>query len=198
VISSIVYGPVPSRRLGRSLGINNIPPKRCSYSCIYCQLGRTTDMQIERRIYYDPLDIARRVEDRAKHIREKSETVDYVTLVTDGEPTLDINLGIEIELLRAMGIKIAVITNASLIWLEDVRRDLQKADWVSIKVDSTTPGVWSIINRPHGALRLDVILEGITSFAQTFEGILATETMLINGINDDMGEMGQVADFLKK
>jgi len=198
VISSIVYGPVPSRRLGRSLGINNIPPKRCSYSCVYCQLGNTTNMQVEREIYYDSLEIARRVEERVKHIRENGETVDYVTFVTDGEPTLDINLGREIEVLRAMGIKIAVITNASLTWREDVRRDLQKADWVSIKVDSATPGVWSRINRPHGALRLDVILEGVTSFAQTFKGILATETMLIKGINDDIGEMGQVADFLKK
>jgi len=198
VTSSIVYGPVPSRRLGRSLGISNIPPKKCSYSCIYCQLGRTTDMQIERRICCDPLEIARRVEDRVKQIRENGEAVDYVTFVTDGEPTLDINLGKEIELLHATGIKIAVITNASLTWREDVRRDLQKADWVSIKVDSATPGVWSRINRPQGALRLDVVLEGLISFARTFEGILATETMLIKGVNDDIGGIGQVADFLNK
>ncbi len=197
MVSSIAYGPVPSRRLGRSLGINNIPPKRCSYSCIYCQLGRTTDMQIERGIYYEPSDIARLVENRVKQIREKGETVDYVTFVADGEPTLDINLGIEIELLHAIDMKIAVITNASLIWLEGVKKDLQKADWVSVKVDSTTPGVWSRINRPHGALRLDVILEGIISFARTFDGTLTTETMLIKGVNDDIGGIGQVSDFLK-
>jgi wyosine [tRNA(Phe)-imidazoG37] synthetase (radical SAM superfamily) len=198
VASPIVYGPVPSRRLGRSLGINNIPPKKCSYSCVYCQLGRSTDMRIEREIYHDPLEITRRVEERVKRTRENGETIDYITFVADGEPTLDINLGTEIELLRALAIKIAVITNASLIWREDIKRDLQKADWVSLKVDSTTPGVWSRINRPHGGLKLDVILEGMTSFARTFQGILATETMLIKGINDDTGGIGQVADFLKK
>jgi len=194
--SSMVYGPVPSRRLGRSLGINNIPPKICPYSCIYCQLGQTADMQIKRRAFYQPLELARSVMEMVKHIRENGETVDYVTFVADGEPTLDINLGKEIELLRALGIKIAVITNASLIWREDVRRDLQKADWVSIKVDSTNPEVWSKINRPHGALSLDVILEGVTSFARTFEGTLATETMLIKGINDSEHEVNKIAAFL--
>jgi len=198
VISSIAYGPVPSRRLGRSLGINNIPPKTCSYSCVYCQLGRTTDMHIERGAFYKPLEIARSVTEKVRCAGEKDEPVDYITFVSDGEPTLDINLGEEITFLSKSGIKIAVITNASLIWREDVIRDLQKADWVSIKVDAITPGVWDRINRPHGALRLDVVLEGIISFARSFVGILTTETMLIKGINDDIGEIGQIADFLVK
>ena len=197
-MDSIIYGPVPSRRLGRSLGINNIPPKICSYSCVYCQIGNASDMQVKRETFYEPLEIARCVREKVKQIREKGELVDYLSFVPDGEPTMDANIGKEIQLLRALGIKIAVITNASLIWRKDVRHDLQKADWVSIKVDSTNPEVWRRINRPHGDLRLDVILEGVTSFARTFKGILTTETMLIKGVNDDIGGIGQVADFLKK
>jgi wyosine [tRNA(Phe)-imidazoG37] synthetase (radical SAM superfamily) len=195
-ITPIVYGPVPSRRLGRSLGINNIPPKRCSYSCIYCQLGSTTNMQIKRAAYYKPLDIARSVEDRVKQLRKNSGSVDYLAFVPDGEPTLDINLGKEIELLRASGIKIAVITNASLIWREDVRHDLQKADWVCLKVDAVTPEIWNRINRPHGKIELNIILEGILSFARSYKGELTSETMLINRVNDSTREVNKIAVFL--
>jgi len=196
--SSIVFGPVPSRRLGRSLGVNNIPPKRCSYSCLYCQLGRTTTMQVVRGVYHQPSEISRLVGEKVKRVREAGGTIDYITLVTDGEPTLDANLGQEIELLRATGIKIAVITNASLVWRDDVREDLGKADWVSVKVDATAPEVWRRVNRPHGSLKLSVILEGITAFARAFKGILATETMLVRGINDDASGIRQAAGFLEK
>jgi wyosine [tRNA(Phe)-imidazoG37] synthetase (radical SAM superfamily) len=196
VASSIIYGPVPSRRLGRSLGINNIPPKRCTYSCLYCQLGRTTDMQIGREAFYEPQELAQRVKDRVKQARERREPIDYLTFVPDGEPTLDINLGEEIELLRALNMKIAVITNASLLWLKDMKQDLQKADWVSLKVDTVTPRTWRRLNRPHKSLKLETILQGMLNFAETFEGELATETMLIRGVNDDIGEVRKVADFL--
>jgi len=156
----IAFGPVPSRRLGRSLGINNIPPKVCTYSCVYCQLGRTIKMQVERRAFYEPEDILRDVQDKVEKAREAGESVDYLTFVPDGEPTLDINLGREIELLRPLGIKIAVITNSSLIWREDVREALMKADWVSLKMDSVREEVWRRINRPHGSLQLTSILDG--------------------------------------
>jgi wyosine [tRNA(Phe)-imidazoG37] synthetase (radical SAM superfamily) len=197
MISSIAYGPVPSRRLGYSLGINNLPSKRCSYSCIYCQLGRTTSMQTEPGAFYDPPELARCVKERVEYIREKGETIDYLTFVADGEPTLDINLGEEIELLRTLGIKIAIITNASLVWHQGVRQDLRKADWVSLKLDTVNQEVWHRINRPHRALKFDRILEGMSEFAQIFAGELTSETMLIQGINDDTGEVRQVAEFLE-
>jgi len=196
VISFIVYGPVPSRRLGRSLGINNIPPKRCSYSCVYCQLGRTLDMQIKRRAFYQPLELARNVRERVRQLRERGELIDYLAFVPDGEPTLDINLGKEIELLRTLGMKIAVITNASLIWHEDVQQDLQKADWVCLKVDAVTPDIWHGINRPHEKIKLDAILEGMLGFAKSFQGELNSETMLIRGINDSEHEVNKIAAFL--
>jgi len=111
----IAFGPVPSRRLGRSLGINNIPPKICTYSCIYCQLGRTIKMQVEREGFYEPEQILDSVRDKVERARESEESIDYLTFVPDGEPTLDVNLGCEIELLEPLGLKTAVITNGSLI-----------------------------------------------------------------------------------
>ena len=192
----IAFGPVPSRRLGRSLGINNIPPKICTYSCIYCQLGRTIKMQVERRAFYEPEAILRDVQDKIEEARKMGETIDYLTFVPDGEPTLDINLKREIRLLKPLGIKIAVITNSSLVWREDVRESLMEADWVSLKVDSTREEVWRRVNRPHRTLQLDLILEGMLDFAEAYEGELATETMLIEGVNDSDDHLREVADFL--
>ncbi len=194
----IAFGPVPSRRLGRSLGINNIPPKVCTYSCVYCQLGRTIKMQVERRAFYQPEEILKDVGRKVESAREAGESIDYLTFVPDGEPTLDINLGHEIELLKPLGIKIAVITNASLIWNEDVRDDLMKADWVSLKMDSVREEIWHRINRPHGSLQLTSILDGALEFAQAFKGELATETMLVKGVNDGDDHIREVAGFLAR
>jgi len=194
----IVFGPVPSRRLGRSLGINNIPPKICSYSCIYCQLGRTLKMQTSRKEFYKPKDIYREVEEKIKKIKNRKETVDYLTFVPDGEPTLDINLGREIEDLKPIGIKIAVITNSSLIWREDVQRDLSQADLVSIKIDTVDENIWRKINRPHPDLNLEDILDGISIFSREFKGVIYTETMLIDNINDSEDILRDTADFISK
>ncbi len=194
----IAFGPVPSRRLGQSLGINNIPPKICTYSCVYCQVGRTLNMQAERKPFYKSEEITRAVEKKVRETKEKGEIIDYLTFVPDGEPTLDVNLGNEIELLKTLGIKIAVITNSSLIWEEDVRKDLYKADWVSLKIDAVTENIWRKINRPHGSLRLDEILYGISEFANAFKGVLTTETMITQDVNDNLEEMDKVSDFIVK
>jgi len=195
-IEKIAFGPVPSRRLGRSLGINNIPPKICSYSCVYCQLGRTLKLRLERRAFYAPDKVFRDVEEKARQARRRGESVDYLTFVPDGEPTLDVHLGQEITRLRRLGLKIAVITNSSLLWRPDVRGDLNLADWVSLKVDAISPDIWRKINRPHGGLSLERILEGVSEFARTFKGELATETMLVRGINDRAEEINKIAAFL--
>jgi len=190
------YGPVPSRRLGQSIGINHIPPKICSYSCVYCQLGRTMKMQSERREFYSPEEVYREVEAQVDKALNRNERIDYLTFVPDGEPTLDINLGREIELLKPLGIKIAVISNASLMWHEDVRSDLLEVDWVSLKVDAVTETLWRRVNRPHGALEHKAVLEGMEVFAKVFKGELATETMLIKGLNDSSREAEKISDFL--
>jgi len=190
------YGPVPSRRLGKSLGINNIPAKICTYSCVYCQVGRTTRMQHDSGFFYEPEDIFLDVQSRLAKAKEASERVDYLTFVPDGEPTLDVNLGKEIILLKALGVPVGVITNSSLLWRDDVREDLGKADWVSLKVDAVQDEIWRQINRPHKAIQLPVILDGILAFAKAFAGKLVSETMLVRGLNDNEGGMKEVADFL--
>ena len=122
---SIAFGPVPSRRLGRSLGINNIPAKTCTYSCVYCQVGSTLNMQVTRKTFYDTAAIFEKVERKVRETRDASEPVDFLTFVSDGEPTLDINLGKTIEALKPLGVKIGVISNASLISQAPVRDALE-------------------------------------------------------------------------
>ena len=129
--------------------------------------------------------------------RDQGLTIDYLSFVPDGEPTLDSNLGEEIEMLKPLGIKIAVISNASLIWDDLVREDLSKADWVSLKVDSLDERAWRRIDRPHKRLRLDAILQGIEDFARDYNGLLATESMLLAGINDDEASLLAIVEFLE-
>jgi wyosine [tRNA(Phe)-imidazoG37] synthetase (radical SAM superfamily) len=192
----IAFGPVPSRRLGRSLGINNIPPKVCSYSCVYCQVGKTSRMQVDRTPFYDPREIYREVREKIAKASKKGESVDYLTFVPDGEPTLDVNLGNEIELLKSLGLKIGVITNGSLAWRKDVRAELAKADWVSCKIDSTSEKLWRRINRPQRALKPETIWAGMLEFADGYSGTLVTETMLVKGINDSAESFREIAKFL--
>jgi wyosine [tRNA(Phe)-imidazoG37] synthetase (radical SAM superfamily) len=192
----LTFGPVPSRRLGRSLGINNIPPKICIYSCVYCQLGKTFKMKIEPTEFYQPKEILSEVQNKVEKAKKMQESIDYLTFVPDGEPTLDINLGKEIKLIKSLGIKIAVITNASLMEQEQVRENLKEADLVSLKIDSTEEEIWRKVNRPHRNLHLDSILDGILEFARTFRGKIITETMLIKNINDNSQHIERVADFL--
>jgi wyosine [tRNA(Phe)-imidazoG37] synthetase (radical SAM superfamily) len=194
----IAFGPVPSRRLGRSLGINNIPPKVCTYSCVYCQVGRTTEMTIQRRTFHDPAEIVQDVRDKVEKSKAAGEPIDYLTFVSDGEPTLDANLGLEIELLKQLNIPIAVIGNNSLVSRQDVRDDLMGADWVSLKMDSVTEKTWRRVNRPHGRLELPSMLQGALTFAESFPGKLVTETMLVAGVNDGEQDLGEVAGFLER
>jgi len=195
---AVTFGPVPSRRLGQSLGINNIPPKICSFACIYCQLGRTLTMQIERTNFYDPERIFEEVRKKVEEVRVAGESVDYLSFVPDGEPTLDLRLGREIELVRELGVKIAVITNSSLIWREDVREELARADWVSLKMDSVREDVWRRIDRPHGRLSMTEILDGAVAFSESFAGRLVTETMLVEGVNDDAELLEELASYLTR
>ena len=193
-----LFGPVPSRRLGQSLGINNIPPKVCTYSCIYCQLGRTSTMQVDRQVFHEPQSVFQTVQERVGKAREASETVDYLAFVPDGEPTLDINLGKELELLKRLNLPTAVITNTSLIWRPDVRQDLMAADWVSLKVDAVDEAVWRQIDRPHGSLDVASILEGAMAFASDYRGELVTETMLVVGVNDGETQLRALGGFLAR
>jgi wyosine [tRNA(Phe)-imidazoG37] synthetase (radical SAM superfamily) len=155
-------------------------------------------MQIERTAFYEAKKIFQEAKEKVEKTREFGLQIDYLTFVPDGEPTLDVDLGREIKMLRPLGIKLAVISNGSLIFHEDVREVLAQADWVSLKVDSTREEIWRRINRPQPALQLRAILEGMVDFAGFFKGELVTETMLVRGLNDDSAQMREVAVFLER
>lgn len=194
----IAFGPIPSRRLGYSLGINNIPPKSCTYDCLYCQVGRTNRSEYLRRAFYPVDDVINSVLDRIREVEENGERIDFLTFVPDGEPTLDINLGEALKQLKSLPYKLAVITNGSLLGLESVQKDLALADLVSIKVDSVNVNDWNKINRPNGKLHLPDVLAGVQDFAENYQGEIITETMLLAGINDDAWNLETIAGFLKK
>ena len=194
----LTFGPVPSRRLGRSLGINNISPKICTYSCVYCQLGKTFKMKIEPTEFYQPKEILSEVQNKVEKAKKMQESIDYLTFVPDGEPTLDINLGQEIKLIKSLGIKIAVITNSSLIDQKQVRENLMEADLISFKIDSVEEKIWRKVDRPHKNLSLKNILNSILKFRENFKGEIITETMLVKDINDNSQHIKEVAKFLAK
>jgi wyosine [tRNA(Phe)-imidazoG37] synthetase (radical SAM superfamily) len=195
-MTSIAFGPVPSRRLGQSLGINDIPPKICTYSCLYCQLGPTPETSVARAAFYAPEQVVAQVTERVHALRARGEPIDYLTFVPDGEPSLDLHLGDMIDGLKPLGIRIAVISNGSLAWQDEVRAALAKADWVSLKVDSVDETVWHRINRPEPSLRLQTVLDGMTAFARSYHGRLVTETMLLDGINDAPATVRATAAFI--
>jgi wyosine [tRNA(Phe)-imidazoG37] synthetase (radical SAM superfamily) len=194
----ISFGPVPSRRLGKSLGINNIvTPKTCPYNCVYCQVGETTKKSIRRETFFKPEVICEKVE---KHLQllNKDNYPDYLTFVSNGEPTLDVNLGKAIKLLKKIGIPIAVITNASLLSDAQVRDDLHLADWVSLKVDAGDNDTWQKVNRPAAGLDFHRTIESINLYANEYKGKLCTETMLIDGINDSVNNLTNVSELIKR
>jgi len=155
-------------------------------------------MQVERHAFYEPEQILNAVVDKVKQATQSGAPIDYLTVVPDGEPTLDANLGAEIALLRDLHIPIAVISNSSSIWRKDVREELAQADWVSLKVDAADEELWHQVDRPHGALQLEAILQGMLEFSRGFVGEMVTETMLVEGLNDSMASVVRIADLLAR
>ncbi|MAT44001.1 MAG: radical SAM protein [Anaerolineaceae bacterium] len=192
----ITFGPLTSRRLGYSLGVNHIPAKYCSYDCIYCQVGPTKPLTIKRQIFYDTQTIQTEIEQKLLEVKQQGKTVDAITFVPDGEPCLDQKLGEHLQALKPLGIKLAVITNATFLMFPEVREALFSADWVSVKVDSVNERIWHKINRPYGRLNMEHVLDGITAFSKEFLGDLVTETMLVQEINDDGQMLKQTAKFI--
>jgi wyosine [tRNA(Phe)-imidazoG37] synthetase (radical SAM superfamily) len=131
-------------------------------------------------------------------IRRRRERLDFLTFVADGEPTLDIHLGREIELLRPLGVPIAVISNGSLLWREEVRESLRRADWVSLKVDAVREEAWRRVNQPPQSLRLEDVMRGMLDFTATFDRTLVSETLLIAGVNDSEESIADTASFLEQ
>ncbi len=195
---TLVVGPFISRRLGHCLGINHIPAKHCCYSCGYCRFAVAPQPEIVRHAFHAPENILRKVAQRLATLRERGETLDYLALAPDGEPTLDSRLGDLIDGLRSLGRPVAVVSNAALIWREEVRAELARADWVCLKLDSVDHATWRALNRPHPGLDLAAILEGIRAFATDYRGTLACETLLVAGMNDAADAVEALARFLEE
>ncbi len=194
-MDNLIFGPVPSRRLGKSMGVNNIPYKVCSYACVYCQVGKAVKMQAERRAFYPSDDIVRQVEKKLNGL-VTHELPDYITIVPDGEPTLDIHIGELIVKLKTFGLPVAVISNGSLIDHQDVRAELMNADYISFKVDTVNRSTWKRVNKPHKDLNLNSILKAIRDFSKCYQGKLVTESMLLKNVNDTVEELTSLAQYL--
>lgn len=190
-----VFGPIPSRRLGRSLGISPLPKKTCNYSCIYCQLGRTDHMTNERQEFYKTEEILKEFQTYLKD----SDKFDIVTIVGEGEPTLCSNLGELICRLKELTKKpIAVITNGALLSDEKVREELCYADMVLPSLDAYNQEVAKKIDRPYGTIQFEEEFQGLVEFSNMYEGELWLEIMLIDGINDDKDSITEFQKRLKQ
>jgi wyosine [tRNA(Phe)-imidazoG37] synthetase (radical SAM superfamily) len=188
------YGPVPSRRLGSSLGISPIPAKTCSYTCVYCQLGRTTRLQINRESFYPKNALLAEIV-----IRGEVTNPDFLTFVGDGEPTLCSDLGWLIEQSRnILYIPTAVITNGSLLSREDVRRDLCRADIVVPTLDSGRERTFRTINRPHRGITFESLVQGLVDFRRQYTGQIWVEVMLVKGMNDSIEELEDIKQAIDK
>ena len=186
------YGPVPSRRLGRSLGVSPIPHKTCSYNCIYCQLGQTRKLQVKRESFYPKEDILSDIEKVMN-----SANADYITFVGDGEPTLCRDLGWLIRSCKSKWqIPVAVITNGSLFFIKDVRYDLKSSDVVLPSLDAGSEEVFRAINRPHGSIGFEEMLQGQIDFRQEYPGKIYLEVMLVNGVNDSDKSLNEIKDAI--
>jgi len=180
---SCIYGPVPSRRLGQSLGVDPIPFKTCNFNCIYCQLGRTTPMTNKRRDFFPPEDILAQL--KATLAGHMAGEVDHISIVGEGEPTLCASLGWIIRSIKAMtDIPVAVITNGAMISLPEVREDLFPADIVIPTLDAADESTFRQINRPWPSLHIADIIDGMVAFRRQFEGQMWVEVMLVKDVND--------------
>jgi wyosine [tRNA(Phe)-imidazoG37] synthetase (radical SAM superfamily) len=180
---AFVYGPVPSGRLGRSLGVDPLPFKTCNYNCVYCQLGRTTPLTNRRADFYPPEAILAAV--RAALESPRCVNLDYVTIVGQGEPLLYASLDLVIAGIKAStNVPVAVITNGSLLHDPELRDTLLSADLVMPSLDAADSGTFRKLNRPWPSLRIGRIVEGMVAFRAAFSGLLWLEVMLVRGLND--------------
>jgi len=184
-IKKHVYGPVPSRRLGRSLGIDVVPFKVCSYDCVYCQLGSCGKPVIERKSHINPDEILGHLSDRLK----ESVRADCITVAGSGEPTLNSDLGVLLDGIKKMtGTPLVVLTNGSMLWDEDVRDSIMAADVVAPSLDACDAGMFQKINRPHPGINFQKMVQGLVDFRKIWAGKIWLEIFVMEGINETRGD----------
>ena len=188
---SYIFGPVPSRRLGRSLGIDLVPFKTCSYDCIYCQQGRTTNRTVERREWFPLESILAELEDKL------TTNPDYITLSGSGEPTLYSRLDELIAGIHAMtDIPVAVLTNGSMLWQDELRAQLLDAELVIPSLDAGDATVFEVVNRPHPNISFERMIEGLKLLRTEFKGEYWLEVLIVGGVTDNCAEVKKIADYV--
>ena len=191
-----VFGPVPSRRLGRSLGIDLVPYKTCTFDCIYCDLGRTTRKTLSRQSYISPKEIQGELELCLPVLEKKP---DYITLSGSGEPTLNDSIREIIQRIKEItSTPVAVLTNSSFLSLDEVRRNLSEADVVLPSLDAITPALFEYINRPHASLSIEGIISGLIQFRKQYRGQMWLEILFCRGVNDGKEEIEKFKGVIKK
>jgi wyosine [tRNA(Phe)-imidazoG37] synthetase (radical SAM superfamily) len=192
-----VFGPVPSRRLGRSLGIDPVPLKTCNYSCVYCQLGRTRPLARKRKAFFNVSDILAEVASTLD--QHESDVIDWITFVGSGETTLFSRLGSLIRFVKSISdLPVAVITNGSFLFLPKVRQELSAADAVLPSLDAGTETLYTKINRPHRDFSFGQHVRGLMEFRREYEGRLWVEVMLLGGVNDSSAALRDISAVLRR
>jgi wyosine [tRNA(Phe)-imidazoG37] synthetase (radical SAM superfamily) len=190
-----IFGPVPSRRLGRSLGVDIIPFKTCTLSCVYCQLGDTPATTLERREYVPADDVLAEL----RAYLEKDRDIDWITFSGSGEPTLHSGIGAIIRRIKAMTpVPVCVITNGTLLHLPEVRKDIVEADAVMPSLDAATEGVFRAVCRAHPDLRATDIVEGLAAFRKEYRGKIWLEILLVAGLNDTPEELEALHEAVRR
>lgn len=194
-MKSYIYGPVPSRRLGRSLGVDLVPFKVCSYDCIYCQLGRTREKTIEQRPYIH----ARKILDQFDQKLKSNIHADYITIAGSGEPTLNSEIGPIIRgIKKTSAIPVAVLTNGSLLWKKEIRESIMEADVIMPSLDAFDQNGFERINRPHPDIKFEDMLEGLICLGNEYAGEIWLETFVLEGINATEKDAKKFGNLIKK
>jgi wyosine [tRNA(Phe)-imidazoG37] synthetase (radical SAM superfamily) len=191
-----LYGPVPSRRLGRSLGIDLVPHKVCTYDCIYCQIGKTSQKTLIRKEYIPVNEILDEVK---RFLKEETSSTDVLSLTGSGEPTLHSQIRSVIEGIKAItSIPVAVITNGSLLYKEEIRQDLLAADLVLPSLDAVSSEVFMKINRPRKRFSVDKVIEGLVEFRDVYKGQIWLEILFCRGVNDGKEELLRMRNVVER
>ncbi len=188
-----IYGPVPSRRLGFSLGIDILPFKTCSLDCIYCQLGPSPKITINRKEYFSPSGIVSQIKKKLS----SGQQIDYITFSGSGEPTLNKTLGKIIrKIKKTTSIPVAVLTNSTLLSQKSTREALMDADLVVPSLDAVTQEIFVKVNRPYPSLNIEEIIQGVREFSQEFKGSIWLEIMLVKGMNDSPSHIRKLKEAI--
>lgn len=191
-----LFGPVPSRRLGMSLGLDLVPKKVCSLDCVYCEVGKTTKLSLERKEYIN----ANCIKDELEHYLKNNPRPDYITITASGEPTLNLQLGEIIDFIKEnkAAIPVALITNGSLLYDPKVRKEMMKADLLLPSLDAASNKAFKKINRPAENLSVEMCIQGLISLREEFKGKIWLEVFILPGYNDSEEELTALKEVILK